>query len=189
MKLLAYISDKDLFAEFYRKKLARRLLFDRSASDEHERLILTRLKQQCGAQFTSKVCNPTPCRAPVCHSLPSHRNSQSSRGLTSLPPSALLWMLHFRTWSQSYTVTVVVAEQSGRYVCGGVQGRSSRERYSFLDFLGVSRWMLSTIGGSGASALRHFLHLGLLLSTMHSSNDYGLGFADGRHGHGSSTSS
>lgn len=61
MKLLAYISDKDLFAEFYRKKLARRLLFDRSASDEHERLILTRLKQQCGAQFTSKVCNPTLC--------------------------------------------------------------------------------------------------------------------------------
>ncbi|XP_057440709.1 cullin-1-like isoform X2 [Lotus japonicus] len=30
VKLLAYISDKDLFAEFYRKKLARRLLFDRS---------------------------------------------------------------------------------------------------------------------------------------------------------------
>lgn len=55
VKLLAYISDKDLFAEFYRKKLARRLLFDKSASDEHERLILTRLKQQCGAQFTSKV--------------------------------------------------------------------------------------------------------------------------------------
>jgi cullin 1 len=57
VKLLAYISDKDLFAEFYRKKLARRLLFDKSASDEHERLILTRLKQQCGAQFTSKVGN------------------------------------------------------------------------------------------------------------------------------------
>lgn len=55
VKLLAYISDKDLFAEFYRKKLARRLLFDKSASDDHERSILQRLKQQCGAQFTSKV--------------------------------------------------------------------------------------------------------------------------------------
>ncbi|KAL3641974.1 Cullin-1 [Castilleja foliolosa] len=54
VKLLAYISDKDLFAEFYRKKLARRLLFDKSANDEHERSILTKLKQQCGAQFTSK---------------------------------------------------------------------------------------------------------------------------------------
>ncbi|KAK1564736.1 hypothetical protein Q3G72_010292 [Acer saccharum] len=37
VKLLAYISDKDLFAEFYRKKLAQRQLFDRSANDDHER--------------------------------------------------------------------------------------------------------------------------------------------------------
>lgn len=104
VKLLAYISDKDLFAEFYRKKLARhggmggwfvcfgslhassqvftplfeasnlqaisaarypnftlcqnsprRLLHEKSSSDDHERSILSRLKQQCGAQFTSKV--------------------------------------------------------------------------------------------------------------------------------------
>lgn len=58
VKLLAYISDKDLFAEFYRKKLSRRLLKEHSASDDHERSVLTRLKQQCGAQFTSKVM---PC--------------------------------------------------------------------------------------------------------------------------------
>ncbi|CAI0466807.1 unnamed protein product [Linum tenue] len=55
VKVLAYISDKDLFAEFYRKKLARRLLFDKSANDDHERSILTKLKQQCGGQFTSKM--------------------------------------------------------------------------------------------------------------------------------------
>ncbi|KAK4338761.1 hypothetical protein RND71_043248 [Anisodus tanguticus] len=55
VKLLAYISDKDLYAEFYRKKLSRRLLFDKSANDDHERLILTKLKQQCGGQFTSKM--------------------------------------------------------------------------------------------------------------------------------------
>nr|GEW53910.1 cullin-1-like [Tanacetum cinerariifolium] len=55
VKLLAYISDKDLFAEFYRKKFARRLLIDKSANDEHERSILTKLKQQFGGQFTSKM--------------------------------------------------------------------------------------------------------------------------------------
>lgn len=55
VKLLAYVSDKDLFAEFYRKKLSRRLLFDKSANDDAERSILTKLKQQCGAQFTSKM--------------------------------------------------------------------------------------------------------------------------------------
>ena len=62
VKLLAYISDKDLFSEFYRKKLARRLLQDRSASDDHERSIIARLKQQCGAQFTSKVKLPLTLR-------------------------------------------------------------------------------------------------------------------------------
>lgn len=55
VRLLAYVSDKDLFAEFYRKKLAKRLLQERSASDDAERSLLTKLKQQCGAQFTSKM--------------------------------------------------------------------------------------------------------------------------------------
>ncbi|KAI3964738.1 hypothetical protein MKW92_047928 [Papaver armeniacum] len=54
-KLLAYIIDKHLFAEFYRKKLACRLLFGTSANDDHERSILSKLKQQCGGQFTSKM--------------------------------------------------------------------------------------------------------------------------------------
>ncbi|KAL4451507.1 hypothetical protein ABPG75_007169 [Micractinium tetrahymenae] len=55
VKMLAYISDKDLFSEFYRKKLARRLLHSTSASEDHEKGGFTRLKQQCGAQFTSKM--------------------------------------------------------------------------------------------------------------------------------------
>ena len=46
---------QDLFAEFYRKRLSRRLLHDKSASEDHEKAVLGRLKQQCGAQFTSKV--------------------------------------------------------------------------------------------------------------------------------------
>ncbi|KAG1338640.1 Cullin-1 [Cocos nucifera] len=55
VRLLVYIHDKDLFAEFYRKKLSRRLLFDRSANDEHEKFILSKLKYQNGLQFTSKM--------------------------------------------------------------------------------------------------------------------------------------
>lgn len=55
VKLLAYVSDKDLFSEFYRKRLARRLLTNISASEDAEKGVLTRLKQQCGQQFTSKM--------------------------------------------------------------------------------------------------------------------------------------
>ncbi|WMV10153.1 hypothetical protein MTR67_003538 [Solanum verrucosum] len=46
---------KPLKRHWSRKKLARRLLFDKSANDEHERSILTKLKHQCGGQFTSKM--------------------------------------------------------------------------------------------------------------------------------------
>ena len=55
IKVLAYINDKDIFAEFYRKKLAKRLLFDKGTNDDLERSILTKLKQQHGAQFISKA--------------------------------------------------------------------------------------------------------------------------------------
>lgn len=53
--LLAYVQDKDLFAEFYRKKLSNRLLFERSSNHDLERCILTKMKQQCGGRFTSKM--------------------------------------------------------------------------------------------------------------------------------------
>ncbi|KAF7020545.1 hypothetical protein CFC21_033626 [Triticum aestivum] len=55
--ILTYISDKDLFVEFHRKKLGKRLLFDKSANNEHERSLLSKLKQYFGGQFTLKMEN------------------------------------------------------------------------------------------------------------------------------------
>ncbi|KAL5220115.1 hypothetical protein ABZP36_024828 [Zizania latifolia] len=55
VKLLTYISDKDLFVEFHRKKLGRRLLFERNTNDEHEKILLSKLKQFFGGHFTSKM--------------------------------------------------------------------------------------------------------------------------------------
>ncbi|TVU20870.1 hypothetical protein EJB05_30471 [Eragrostis curvula] len=55
VKLLTYLSDKDLFVEFHRKKLGRRLLFDKGGNEEHERSMLSKLKQYFGGQFTSKM--------------------------------------------------------------------------------------------------------------------------------------
>ncbi|KAM0876313.1 hypothetical protein ACQ4PT_036274 [Festuca glaucescens] len=55
VNILTYISDKDIFVEFHRKKLGKRLLFDRSANNEHELSLLSKLKQYFGGQFTSKM--------------------------------------------------------------------------------------------------------------------------------------
>lgn len=55
VQLFSFLTDKDYFAEIYRNQLAKRLLNQRSASDDSERLMIGKLKMCCGAQFTSKM--------------------------------------------------------------------------------------------------------------------------------------
>ncbi|XP_071689197.1 cullin-1-like [Rutidosis leptorrhynchoides] len=49
------IAFSQFFVGLRRKKLSRRLLFDKSSNDDHERVILSKLKQQCIGKFTSKM--------------------------------------------------------------------------------------------------------------------------------------
>ena len=53
--LFRFIHGKDVFEAFYKKDLAKRLLFDKSASVDHEKSMLSKLKQECGAAFTGKL--------------------------------------------------------------------------------------------------------------------------------------
>jgi cullin 1 len=53
--LFQYISDKDEFAEHFKKHLAIRLLMQRSSSEENECSLIGRLKQKCGSAYTSKL--------------------------------------------------------------------------------------------------------------------------------------
>lgn len=55
VQLFSFLNDKDLFAEIYRNQLAKRLLNQRSASDDAEKQMIGKLKLQCGTQFTSKM--------------------------------------------------------------------------------------------------------------------------------------
>ncbi len=55
VQLFSYLTDKDLFADIYRNQLAKRLLNQRSTSDDAEKLMIAKLKMQCGTQFTSKM--------------------------------------------------------------------------------------------------------------------------------------
>ncbi|EEC45924.1 CULlin protein 1 [Phaeodactylum tricornutum CCAP 1055/1] len=55
VQLFSYLTDKDLFAEIYRNQLSKRLLNQRSTSDDAEKLMIAKLKVQCGTQFTSKM--------------------------------------------------------------------------------------------------------------------------------------
>ncbi|KAJ9155107.1 Cullin-domain-containing protein [Pleurostoma richardsiae] len=55
IELFRFIQGKDVFEAFYKKDLARRLLMGRSASQDAERNMLTKLKSECGGIFTHNL--------------------------------------------------------------------------------------------------------------------------------------
>lgn len=55
MVVFKYIEDKDVFQKFYSKMLAKRLVQHMSASDDAESSMISKLKQACGFEYTSKL--------------------------------------------------------------------------------------------------------------------------------------
>jgi len=55
VQLLAYVTDKDLFLEIYKNQLAKRLLHQKSFSEDWEKMMISKLKLRCGAQYTSRM--------------------------------------------------------------------------------------------------------------------------------------
>ena len=55
MILFRFLQEKDAFEEYYKRHLARRLLNQKSASDDSEKMMISKLKSECGCQFTSKL--------------------------------------------------------------------------------------------------------------------------------------
>ncbi|KAF5138687.1 Cullin-4A [Metarhizium anisopliae] len=55
LELFRFIEGKDAFEAFYKKDLARRLLMGRSASQDAERNMLTKLRSECGSNFTHNL--------------------------------------------------------------------------------------------------------------------------------------
>ena len=53
--LFRHVQGKDAFEAFYKKDLAKRLLLGKSASVDAEKSMISRLKAECGAQFTAKL--------------------------------------------------------------------------------------------------------------------------------------
>ncbi|ROV96544.1 hypothetical protein VMCG_07757 [Cytospora schulzeri] len=52
--LVRYLQDRDMFQRYYQKHLARRLLHGKSESQDAEKQLISRMKQEIGSHFTSK---------------------------------------------------------------------------------------------------------------------------------------
>src|SRR5271169_5178432 len=55
MTVFKYVEDKDVFQKFYSRMLSRRLVNSTQASDEAEASMITKLKEACGFEYTTKL--------------------------------------------------------------------------------------------------------------------------------------
>ena len=55
MVLFRFLEEKDVFERYYKQHLAKRLLLGKSQSDDQEKSMISKLKTECGCQFTSKL--------------------------------------------------------------------------------------------------------------------------------------
>lgn len=55
MSIFRYLHDRDIFEEFYKQHLSQRLLDNTSSNAEIEKLMISKLKADCGHQFTSRL--------------------------------------------------------------------------------------------------------------------------------------
>ncbi|KAL3106907.1 hypothetical protein niasHT_010822 [Heterodera trifolii] len=53
--LFRFLQEKDMFEKYYKQHLAKRLLLQKSLSDDAEKSMISKLKTECGIQFTSKI--------------------------------------------------------------------------------------------------------------------------------------
>lgn len=53
--LFRFLQEKDVFERYYKQHLAKRLLLNKTVSDDLEKGMISRLKNECGCQFTSKL--------------------------------------------------------------------------------------------------------------------------------------
>ncbi|KAJ1902141.1 hypothetical protein LPJ66_000230 [Kickxella alabastrina] len=53
--LFRFIQGKDIFEAYYKRDMAKRLLYNKSVSVDAERMMLQRLKTECGAGFTKQL--------------------------------------------------------------------------------------------------------------------------------------
>lgn len=55
MVMFRFLQEKDVFEKYYKQHLAKRLLLNKSVSDDSEKNMISKLKHECGCQFTSKL--------------------------------------------------------------------------------------------------------------------------------------
>lgn len=113
--LFRFIHGKDVFEAFYKKDLSKRLLVGKSASADAEKSMLLKLKQECGAHFTSKLEGMFRDIEVSKDLMTSFKQHTASR---SLPGSLDIYVnvLTMGYWPTYPPMTVVIPEEMDSYL-------------------------------------------------------------------------
>eukprot|EP00184_Porphyridium_aerugineum_P006505 CAMPEP_0184695378 /NCGR_PEP_ID=MMETSP0313-20130426/3022_1 /TAXON_ID=2792 /ORGANISM="Porphyridium aerugineum, Strain SAG 1380-2" /LENGTH=823 /DNA_ID=CAMNT_0027153815 /DNA_START=274 /DNA_END=2745 /DNA_ORIENTATION=- len=87
-----FLQNKDVFGRYFHQHLAKRLLYNRSTSDDTERSFVIKLKNECGYLYTAKMETMFADMRTSAYSVCTYKSSMESRGLwqgSSSSPDAL----------------------------------------------------------------------------------------------------
>jgi cullin-4 len=114
LELFRFIEGKDVFEAFYKKDLARRLLMARSASQDAERNMLTKLKSECGSNFTHNLEQMFKDQELSKDEMISYRQSLSNTSKTTM--DLQVSVLSAAAWPTYPDVTVNLPDEVARHI-------------------------------------------------------------------------
>ncbi|KAJ2903658.1 Cullin-domain-containing protein [Zalerion maritima] len=83
LELFRFIEGKDVFEAFYKKDLAKRLLMNRSASQDAERNMLAKFRGECGSNFTQNLEQMFKDRELADGDMKAYKEYREGRGVKS----------------------------------------------------------------------------------------------------------
>ncbi|CAN8096719.1 unnamed protein product [Discula destructiva] len=110
LELFRFIQGKDVFEAFYKKDLARRLLMNRSASQDAERNMLSKLKSECGSIFTHNLEQMFKDMELVKDEMANYKNWLEGSGKGSAGVDLSVSILSQAAWPTYPDVKMVVPE-------------------------------------------------------------------------------
>jgi cullin-4 len=114
LELFRFIEGKDVFEAFYKKDLARRLLMARSASQDAERNMLAKLKQECGFSFTHNLEQMFKDQELAREEMIAYKQSLSNTSMTTM--DLQVSVLSSAAWPTYPDVTVKLPEEVAKHI-------------------------------------------------------------------------
>ncbi len=108
LDLFRFVHGKAVFEAFYKKDLARRLLMGRSASNDAERNMLARLRNECGAGFTHNLESMFKDIDLARDEMVSYNQLQSDRAVKGSGPDLHVNVLSSAAWPTYPDVAVTI---------------------------------------------------------------------------------